>query len=138
MSSQYFPPYTAQSENIKVKLDQINYVTKSDFQEIIHVDTSEFALKTNLNNLKTEIVPFPNDLANLSNFVKNDVVKKTEYNTLKTKVGGIDTISVFNSKNTDIESKITTAEGKIPDISNLASKTELRTDKIKYQILLLI
>ena len=131
MSSQYFPPYTAQSENIKVKLDQINYVTKSDFQEIIHVDTSEFALKTNLNNLKTEIVPFPNDLANLGNFVKNDVVKKTEYS-------GIDTTSVFNSKNTDIESKITTAEGKIPDISNLASKTELRTDKIKYQILLLI
>ena len=49
-----------------------------------HVDTSSFALKTNLTNLKTEIdkldiyklVPLPTDLSKLSNVVKNDVVKK--------------------------------------------------------------
>ena len=35
----------------------------------------------------------PNDLAKLSNFVQNDVVKKTEYNTLKNKVDAIDTFS---------------------------------------------
>ena len=54
------------------------------------MDFSGFALKSNLANLKTEadkldidkLTPVPNDLAKLSNVVKNDVVKKTEYNKL--------------------------------------------------------
>ena len=41
----------------------------------------------------------PDDLAKLSNVVKNDVVKKTDYNTLKSKVDGIDT-SVFVTRTT--------------------------------------
>ena len=48
-----------------------------------HVDTSSFALKTNLANLKTEVdkldinklVPVSVDLSKLSDAVKNDVVK---------------------------------------------------------------
>ena len=52
--------------------------------KITHVDTSNFALKTNLANLKTEVdkldidklVPIPADLSKLSNAVKNRVVKK--------------------------------------------------------------
>ena len=48
------------------------------------MDVSNFALKSNLANLKTELdkldidklTPVPNDLAKLSNVVKNDVVKK--------------------------------------------------------------
>ena len=63
------------------------------------MDLSTFALKSNLANLKTDVdkldtdklTPFPNDLAKLSNVVKNDVVKKTEYNKLVTKVDNIDT-----------------------------------------------
>ena len=63
------------------------------------VDVSSFALKTNLANLKTEadeiniakLTPVPDDLARLSNVVKNDVVKKTEHNKLVTKVDNIDT-----------------------------------------------
>ena len=55
-----------------------------------HVDTSSFALKTNLAILKTEVdkldidrlVPVPTDLNKLSNVVKNDVVKKTAYDKL--------------------------------------------------------
>ena len=51
--SQYFPPYTTSKfENIKVKLDLSNYTTKTDLQKIIHVDTSDFSIKTNLNDLK--------------------------------------------------------------------------------------
>ena len=50
-----------------------------------HVDTSGFALKTNLATLKTEVdkldidklVPVPTHLSKLSNVVKNDIVKKT-------------------------------------------------------------
>ena len=72
---------------------------KTDLKNISHVDVSSFALKLNLANLKTEVdkldidklTPVPNDLAKLSNVVKNDVVKKTEYNKLVTKVDNIDT-----------------------------------------------
>ena len=64
-----------------------------------HVDVSSFASKTNLASLKTEVdklaidelTPVPGDLAKLSNVVKNDVVKKTEYNKLVTQVDNIDT-----------------------------------------------
>ena len=36
-------------------------------------------------------MPIPNDLCKLSNVVKNDVVKKIEYNKLITKVNNINT-----------------------------------------------
>ena len=36
-------------------------------------------------------MPIPNDLSKLRNLVKNDVVKKTEYNKLVTRVNNIDT-----------------------------------------------
>ena len=50
--SQYFPkPYEPFGGDIKVMLDLSNYATKT----ITHVDTSNFALKTNLANLKTEV-----------------------------------------------------------------------------------
>ena len=53
-------------------------------QKISHVDTSRFALKSNLANLKTEVdkletdklAPVPVDLSKLSDVVKNDVVEK--------------------------------------------------------------
>ena len=63
-----------------------------------HVDVSSFSSKANLTSLKTEVnkldidklTPVPNDLAKLSNVVKNDVAKKTEYNKLIIKVDNID------------------------------------------------
>ena len=83
--SQYFPKrYEPFGGDINVKVDLSNYATKSDIQNITHVDTSSFALKTNLASLKTEVdkldidklVPVPVDLRKLSDVVKNDVVKK--------------------------------------------------------------
>ena len=54
--SQYFPkPYEPFVGDINVKIDLSNDATKSDLKNISHVDTSSFALKTNLSNLKTEI-----------------------------------------------------------------------------------
>ena len=97
---QYIPkPYEPFSGDINVKVDLSNYVTKTDLKNVSHVDVSRFALKSNLASLKTEVdksdidklTPVPNDLAKLSNVVKNDVVKKTEYNKLVTKVDNIDT-----------------------------------------------
>ena len=53
----------------------------------------------------------PVDLAKLSNVVKDDVVKKTEYNKLVTKVDNIDTINVvkkskYEKDGSDFEDKI--------------------------------
>ena len=82
--SQYFPkPYEPFGWDINVKVDLSNYATKSDIKNISHVDTSRFALKTNLASLKTEVdkvhidklVPVPVDLSKLSDVVKNDVEK---------------------------------------------------------------
>ena len=122
--SQYFPkPYEPFGGDINVKVDLSNYATKTDIKNISHIDTSSFALKTNLANLKTEVdkldtdklkrlpnnlsnlktkidkldidelVPVPIDFSKLSNAVKNEVVKKTEY-----------------------DAKIKNIEDKIPDI----------------------
>ena len=47
--NQYFPkPYEAFSGEINVKVDLFNYATKADIKSISYVDTSNFALKTNL------------------------------------------------------------------------------------------
>ena len=99
--SQYFPkPFNSHfGDSIKVKTDLSNYATKTDIKSISHIDTSSFALKTNLANLKTEVdkldidklVPIPADLSKLSNVVKNDVVKKTVYDKLVAKLDNIDT-----------------------------------------------
>ena len=92
----YYPPYRSSSNNIKVKLDLVNYATKTDLKNITHADVSSFASKTNLASLKTEVDKFdtdklktvPADLAKLSNVVKNDVVKKTAYNAKVTSIEG--------------------------------------------------
>ena len=97
--SEYFPKPSSHEENIKVKIDLTNYATKKDIIDIPHVDTSNFALKTNLAKLKTEVdkldivklVPVRLDLSKLSNVVKNDVVKKTVYDKLVAKVNNIET-----------------------------------------------
>ena len=154
--SQYFPkPYEPFGGDINVKVDISNYAAKGDIKNISHIDTSSFALKTNLANLKTEvdkldidkIVPVPVDLSKLSDVVKN-VVKKTDYNAkiaeTENKIPGISNLATKAALNTDtVENKIpdtsglvaktgynteiTKIEGKIPDVSNLATKIALTT-----------
>ena len=153
--SQYFPLYNNSSEN-KVELDLSNYVTKKDIKDITHVDTSSYALKTNLAALKTEVDKIDtdklktvsDDLAKLSNVVKNDVVKKTTYNTLKNKVDAIDTSGFvtrtkFTTDTNALDDKIDKVEKKMPDISGLATKSSVTcliteqedyTDKVKKKI----
>ena len=129
-----------------------NYATKTGLKNVTYVDTSSFALKTNLANLKTEVdkldidklVPVPTDLSKLSNVVKNYVVKKTVYDKLVAKVDDIDTSDFvfktdYDTGKTGLEkesrhvtdflkkAKLTELENKTPDISNLATKTALTT-----------
>ena len=83
--SQYFPKlFRSFGGNINVKVDLSNYATKADFKNISHVDTSSFAFKTNLANLKTKVdkldinklVPVPVDLSKLSDAVKMMLLKR--------------------------------------------------------------
>ena len=89
----------------------------------------------NLAKLKTEVdkldvdklIPVPKDLAKLSNVVKNDVVKETEYDKLVTKVNGIDTTKFvsrtkYEKDGSDLERKIGDVDKKIPDVSDLVKK----------------
>ena len=122
--SKYFSPYRSSGRNIKVELDMSSNATKTDLN-VTHVDVNSFALKKNLANLKTEadkihiakLSPVPDDLANLSNVVKNDVVKKTEYNKLVKKVDNIDTAgfvlkTTYDTDKSDLEEKISDAKKK--------------------------
>ena len=55
--SQYFPkPYEPFCGDINVKVDLWNYATKADIKNISQGDTSSFALKTNLANLKVKLM----------------------------------------------------------------------------------
>ena len=53
--SDYLTDYKPRDKNVKVELDLKNYATKEELKNITHVDTSSFALKTNLASLKTEV-----------------------------------------------------------------------------------
>ena len=55
--NKYFPkPFNSHfDDSINVKIDLSNYATKTDIKNISHVDTSSFALKTNLASLNTEV-----------------------------------------------------------------------------------
>ena len=106
MSQQLPKPYEPFGGDINAKVDLSNYATKTDMKNISHVDTSSFALKSNLSSLKTEVqkldidklkslpnnlsslktkvdklnidklAPVPVNLSQLSNVVKNDVLLK--------------------------------------------------------------
>ena len=134
MSQYFLPPYKPFGGDINAKVDLSNYATKTDIKNIPHIDTSSFALKSNLASLKTEInkldinklkrlptnlgnlkskvdkldfdklAPVLADLSKLSNVLKDEVIKKTEYN-----------------------AKIKNIQDKIPNITNLATKTILNT-----------
>ena len=132
MSNQYFLPYESSSNNIKVKLDLTNYATKDDAKNITHVDVSSYATKTNLAALKSKVDKIdvdklktvPVDLAKLTNVVRNDVIKKTDYNT---KVTSIENQKAGVTKNT-LDNLADVTKLKAVDTSNFVLKTKLTSD----------
>ena len=130
--SEYFPAPKYLGGKVKFELDLPNFATKTDLKNATGIDTSPFAEKVNLANLKSNVdkldidklkiiptnlsnlksktdkidvdklVPFLVDLSKLSNVVKNDIDKNDVYN-----------------------AKIKKIEDKIPDITNLTSKSTL-------------
>ena len=131
--NKYFPEPKSSRRRVKVKveLDSPNYATEADLKNATGVDTSKFAkkvdlanlksdvdkldidklktLSTNLSNLKSKVdkldvdklVPVPVVLSKLSDVVKNKVKK-----------------DVYNAKIEDIEDKI-------PSTTNVASNAAL-------------
>ena len=130
--SQYYPPYKSSSNNIKVELDLNNYATKTDLKNIAHVDVSSFASKTNLAALKAEVDKIDVyklkttliDLDRLSNLVKNDVVKKTDYNT---KVTTIEAQIAGLTKNT-VDNLADTTKLKAIDTNSFVTRTKFSAD----------
>ena len=126
----YYPPYKSSSNNIEIELDLSNYATNDDVKNITHVDVSSYATKTNLAALKTEVDKIdvdklktvPEDLAKLSNVVKNKVVKKTDFSA-DTYV----TRTKFSTDTNALDYKIDKVEKKIPDISSLETKRNVTT-----------
>ena len=55
MSKYFLGPYEPFGWDLNVTIDLSNYATRADIKNIPHVDTSNFALKTNLANLKTKV-----------------------------------------------------------------------------------
>ena len=148
---QYFAkPFSSFGGNIYIKVDFSNYPTNTDLKNVTHVDTSHFALTTNLVRLKTEddkldiekLEPVPVDLNTLSDGVKNNVVKKSVHDKLRANLNNIDTSDfISKTKNqtekTELGNKIphvtdfvkktkrTELEDKIPDVSSLTTTTAL-------------
>ena len=139
--NQYFPKSLRSfGGNIIVKVHLSNYATKTDLKNVTQVNTSRFALKTNLTNLKTEadkldidkLAPVPDDLSKLSDVVKNDVVKKTVYDKLVAKVNNIET-SDFVLK-TKYQTDKTQLGKKIVNVTDFVKKEKLTDLENKIQI----
>ena len=131
--NEYFPKQKYLEANAKIELDLSNYDKKADLNNATGVDTSDFSKKANLANLKSDVdklhvdklknVPcgpcnlkskvdkldigkletIPVNLSEVSDVVKHEVVKKTEYNELLIKVNNINTTS-------DLVKKLTTTQ----------------------------
>ena len=76
----------------------------------------------------------PDDLANLSNVVKNDVVKKTDYNALKSKVDDIDVSKYvgrtkYETDGKAIYDKIDAVEKKIPVVTDFVTTARFNQEK---------
>ena len=141
--STYYPPYKSSSNNIKVELYLTNYATKTNLKIVTHTDVSSFSSKNNLAALKTELEKIdvdklktvPDDLAKLSNVIKNEVVKKTDFS-----ADNYVTRTKFSTDTNALDDKIDKVAKKIPNVSNLATKSSVtilvrnlddRIDKLK-------
>ena len=156
--SEYFPEPKFSGGKVKFELSLSNYATKVDLKDARGVGTSNFAKKVGLANLKSNVdkldvdklknVPSGLsslkrtgdkldvgklettliDLSELSNVVKNDVVKKTEYNaTIKNIEDKIPDITNLSTKTT-LNGKINEVKGEMHSINNLATTADLNAN----------
>ena len=143
--SKHFPELKSSGRRVKVEVYLSNYATRADLKSATGIDTSKFAKKVDLANLKfnvdkldidklknvltnlshfkskedkldvDKLVPVPVDLSKLSDIVKNGVIKKDVYN-----------------------AKIKNIEDKAPDITNLATNAFLNAKINEFKVLNLV
>ena len=98
----------------KFKVDyHVEISSRKDMKNILHVDTSRFALRSNLASLRTEVdkldidklVPVLVDLSKLRDVVKNAVVKQTTHGKLAAKVNSICTGRIVLKTNYDSDKR---------------------------------
>ena len=143
MSEYFLKSFRCFERNINVKIDLSNYATKTDLKNVIYVDTSSFALKTNLASLETEfdkldidkLAPVPVDSSKWSDVVRNDLAKRTVYEKLVAKANNIDTgdfvlKTKYNADKTELEKKI-------PDATDFIKKAKLTELENKIPILVI-
>ena len=143
MSEYFVKSFRCFERNINVKIDLSNYATKTDLKNVIYVDTSSFALKTNLASLETELdkldidklTPVPVDSSKWSDVVRNDLAKRTVYEKLVAKANNIDTgdfvlKTKYNADKTELEKKI-------PDATDFIKKAKLTELENKIPILVI-
>ena len=160
--SEYFPESKSLVGRVKVELGLSNYVAKSDLKNAADVDTSKFAKKvdlanlksnvdkldiyklknvpTNLSNLKSKVdkldtdklAPVLIDLSKVSDVVKNDVIKKDVYNAKIKHIENKILDITYLATKTTLNAKIYEVKGEIPDITNLAANASLNSKINEY------
>ena len=156
--SEYFPEPKSSGGKLKVELYLSNYATKADLKKATGVDTSNFKsnvdeldidklknVPSGLSSLKSKVDKLdigklettPVDLSKVSNVVKNDVIKKTEYNAkiknIKDKIRDITNVAT----KTTLNAIINEVKSKIYNITNLATNIALTAIENKYLMLVI-
>ena len=137
----YVPKYLSESSSIKhvtVDLQLEEVATKKDLEGITHVETSSVALKTNLSTLKIEVdkldIPklgtLPTNVAKLNNKVANNLVDKTDFNSLKTEVDDNETDHDINYLKTKVDGIDLTKYFKKGDYDTKVGNLELKIRKV--------
>ena len=130
--SEYFPEPKSSGGRVKIELDISNYATKSDLKNATGVDTSKFAKKVDLANLKSNVDKLNIDklktvATNLSN-LKIKVVAKIK--NIEDKIPDITNLATNGSLN----AKINEVKGETANITNLATTTALTAVENKIVI----
>ena len=81
--SECFPKLNSLGANVKVELDLSNYATKADLKNATGIDTSSFAKKVDLANLKSNVDKLdidklknvPTNLSNLESKVHKKILE---------------------------------------------------------------
>ena len=122
-------------------------VHKLDINKLVTVSTSLNNLKRKVDDLDAgELKTVPRDFKKLRNVVKNEVVKNTKFNTLKTKINKLDKktpdvttlihINEYNTVKQSAEKNIGDVDKKMSDIKVLVAPTVLnvKISKVKNKL----
>ena len=140
-----FPQPKSSGERRKVELDLSNYAIKEYLKNATGVDTSKFAKKVDLANLKSnvdnldidELKNLPTNLSNLKSKINNlDVEKLVTVPVDLSKLGDVAKNDVVKKMYIMLRSKV--LRDKIPEITNLTTNATLNAKKMRLKVKYLV